>query len=80
MGSWCVQVPISAWEGALWARISAQYYNQLADYKRLAKAVMALIKEAQRNTAAAGTSWRSEDYQERLAAEVGTNGCAVTHK
>ncbi|CAK0779160.1 hypothetical protein CVIRNUC_004708 [Coccomyxa viridis] len=75
-----IEVPISAWEGALWARISAQYYNQLADYKRLAKAVMMLVKEAQRNTAAGGTSWRSEDYQERLAAEVGTNGFAMTHQ
>ena len=79
-GSGCAQVPISAWEGALWVRISAQYYNQLVDYKRLAKAVMVLVKEAQQNTAAGGTSWRSEDYQERLAAEVGTNGFAATHE
>ena len=80
LGSRCAQVPISAWEGALWARISAQYYNQLVDYKRLAKAVMLLVKEAQRNAAAVGTSWRSEDFQERLTAEVGTNGFAMEHE
>ena len=65
-------MPVSAWEGRLWVRISAQYYNQLPEYQKLARAVMALVKEGARN--AGETSWRSEDYQERLAAEVGTNG------
>ena len=63
---------MSAWEEKLWVRISAQYYNQLPEYQKLAAAVMALVKEGERN--AGETSWRSEDFQERLAAEVGTNG------
>ncbi len=63
---------MSAWEGKLWVRISAQYYNQLPEYQKLATAVIALVKEGERN--AGETSWRSEDFQERLAAEVSTNG------
>ena len=70
-----LQVPVSAWEGKLWVRISAQYYNQLHEYHKLAVAVMALVKEGGRNDGE--TSWQSEDFQERLAAEVGTDG--LTH-
>ncbi len=70
-------MPISAWEGKLWVRISAQYYNQLPEYQKLAGAVMALVKEGERN--AGETSWRSEDFQERLAAEVNTNGLTPSH-
>lgn len=69
-----MQVPIAAWEEKLWVRISVQYYNQLSEYQKLARAVTLLIKEAEGN--AGETSWRSDDYQERLAAEVGTNGTA----
>lgn len=68
-----MQVPVAAWEGKLWVRISAQYYNEPSEYQRLARAVMLLVKEAERH-GAGETSWRSDDYQERLAAEVGTNG------
>ena len=69
---------MSAWEGKLWVRISAQYYNQLPEYQKLAGAVMALVREGARN--AGETSWRSEDFQERLAAEVGTNGFAPSQR
>jgi selenocysteine lyase/cysteine desulfurase len=34
-----IEVPISSWDGALWVRISAQIYNTMADYQRLADAV-----------------------------------------
>jgi isopenicillin-N epimerase len=34
-----IEVPISSWDGALWVRISAQIYNTVADYQRLADAV-----------------------------------------
>jgi isopenicillin-N epimerase len=34
-----VEVPVIAFAGALWARISAQIFNELADYERLAEAV-----------------------------------------
>lgn len=37
-----IDVPINALAGGLWARISAQIYNEMADYDRLAKAVLAL--------------------------------------
>lgn len=36
------QVPIACWGGRLWVRISAQLYNELADYQRLADAVCEL--------------------------------------
>ena len=36
------QVPIACWGGRLWVRISAQLYNELADYQRLADAVREL--------------------------------------
>ena len=34
-----VEVPVIAFAGALWARISAQIFNEIADYERLADAV-----------------------------------------
>jgi isopenicillin-N epimerase len=37
-----VEVPVTALAGALWLRISAQIYNEPADYHRLAAAVQAL--------------------------------------
>jgi len=37
-----VEVPVTALGGALWLRISAQIYNEPADYRRLAAAVQAL--------------------------------------
>jgi isopenicillin-N epimerase len=37
-----VEVPIMAFAGRLWARISAQAYNDLDDYRRLADAVRAM--------------------------------------
>lgn len=36
-----IDVPINALAGGLWVRISAQIYNEMADYDRLAKAVLA---------------------------------------
>lgn len=42
-----MQVPVACWEGRLWARISAQYYNTLADYQALADAVEELIREGE---------------------------------
>jgi isopenicillin-N epimerase len=34
-----IEVPIIAHGGRLWVRISAQIYNELADYRRLAEAL-----------------------------------------
>lgn len=34
-----IEVQVHAWRGRLWARISAQVYNEVADYERLAEAV-----------------------------------------
>ncbi|CAL8469935.1 g9477 [Coccomyxa elongata] len=42
-----IEVPIACWEGQLWARISAQYYNCLGDYQALADAVRELVLEGQ---------------------------------
>ena len=36
-----IQVPVFAFKGALWLRISAQAYNELEEYGRLAYAVLA---------------------------------------
>jgi hypothetical protein len=33
-------MPVMAFAGRLWARISAQAYNDLADYRKLAEAVL----------------------------------------
>jgi isopenicillin-N epimerase len=38
-------VPIHAQAGALWLRISAQAYNERADYERLAEIVAAALQE-----------------------------------
>jgi hypothetical protein len=43
------QVPVAFWEGRFWARISAQYYNTLADYQGLANAVHQLVSEMEAN-------------------------------
>lgn len=37
-----IEVPVLALDGALWCRISAQIYNEPADYHRLADAVLAI--------------------------------------
>lgn len=37
-----VEVPVIPFAGALWARVSAQAYNEIDDYRRLAEAVLAL--------------------------------------
>jgi isopenicillin-N epimerase len=34
-----IDVPVNALAGGLWARISAQIYNDMDDYRRLAEAV-----------------------------------------
>ena len=34
-----IEVQVHAWRGRLWVRISAQIYNELADFERLAEAV-----------------------------------------
>jgi isopenicillin-N epimerase len=39
-----VEVPVTALGGALWARISAQIYNEPDDYRRLAAAVLAIAR------------------------------------
>ncbi|MGE5176177.1 MAG: aminotransferase class V-fold PLP-dependent enzyme [Hyphomicrobiales bacterium] len=36
-----IEVQLHAWGGRLWVRISAQVYNETADYERLAEAVLA---------------------------------------
>jgi isopenicillin-N epimerase len=35
-----VEVPVIAFADRLWVRISAQIYNEIADYRRLADALM----------------------------------------
>jgi hypothetical protein len=35
-----IQVPFFTIKGTLWLRISAQAYNQMPDYERLAEAVL----------------------------------------
>jgi isopenicillin-N epimerase len=37
-----VEVPIIPFGGSLWVRISAQIYNEMSDYRRLADALQAL--------------------------------------
>jgi isopenicillin-N epimerase len=44
-----VEVPISLWDGALWVRISAQIYNNMADYQRLADAIQAMGTDRRRS-------------------------------
>ncbi|MBW2256677.1 MAG: aminotransferase class V-fold PLP-dependent enzyme, partial [Deltaproteobacteria bacterium] len=34
-----IEVPVFPWGGTCWIRISAQVYNELDDYRRLARAV-----------------------------------------
>lgn len=34
-----IEVPVLPWQGRLWARLSAQVYNELSDFERLADAV-----------------------------------------
>ena len=38
-----IEVQLHAWRGRLWARISAQIYNEMADVERLAEAVSARL-------------------------------------
>lgn len=38
-----IEVQLHAWRGRLWVRISAQIYNEMSDYERLAAAVRARI-------------------------------------
>lgn len=40
-----IEVPVAYAAGRLWCRISAQIYNELADYRRLAEAVLQLAAE-----------------------------------
>lgn len=47
------QATISCWDGRLWVRVSAQYYNELDDYRRLADAVAELRSCAPSATRAA---------------------------
>ncbi len=44
IGEFRVEVPVVALQGALWCRISAQIYNEPADYQRLADAVLAIAR------------------------------------
>ena len=41
-----IEVPLSAWSGRLWMRVSAQIYNDRADIDRLADAVMRRVAAA----------------------------------
>ena len=34
-----IEVPVFALDGSLWVRVSAQVYNQIGDYARLAEAL-----------------------------------------
>ncbi len=34
-----IEIPISAWDGRLWARLSVQVYIELADFELLASAI-----------------------------------------
>lgn len=43
-----IEVPIMWFADRLWARISAQAYNELADYRRLADAVLGLAEDSKR--------------------------------
>ncbi|MBI3459332.1 aminotransferase class V-fold PLP-dependent enzyme, partial [Candidatus Acetothermia bacterium] len=38
-----IEAQIHAWRGRLWVRISAQIYNEMADFERLAAAVAARV-------------------------------------
>ncbi|MBV8168911.1 MAG: aminotransferase class V-fold PLP-dependent enzyme, partial [Alphaproteobacteria bacterium] len=44
IGDFKVEVPVTALQGALWCRISAQIYNEPADYQRLADAVLTIAR------------------------------------
>ncbi len=35
-----IEVPVTALAGSLWVRLSAQVYNEMADYDRLGEAVL----------------------------------------
>jgi isopenicillin-N epimerase len=37
-----IEVPVMPFDGALWVRVSAQVFNEAADYERLAAALPAL--------------------------------------
>lgn len=41
-----IEVPLAAWDGRLWVRVSAQIYNDRADIDRLADAVMRRVAVA----------------------------------
>ena len=47
------QATVCCWGGRLWVRVSAQYYNELDDYRRLADAVAELRSCAPLATCAA---------------------------
>jgi len=40
-----VEVPVSDFGGGLWVRISAQCYNELSDYERLADAILRIMRD-----------------------------------
>lgn len=50
------QIPVACWEGKLWVRISAQFYNELADYQALADA----IAQVQAEPPLANGAWEVE--------------------
>jgi isopenicillin-N epimerase len=37
----CIEVPVMAWRDRLWLRLSAQVYNEMADFERLAAVISA---------------------------------------
>ena len=41
-----IEVQLHAWHGRLWARVSAQVYNEPSDVERLADAVLSRIRGA----------------------------------
>jgi selenocysteine lyase/cysteine desulfurase len=41
-GTHSIEVPVACAAGRLWCRVSAQVYNELGDYERLADAVAQL--------------------------------------
>ena len=50
-----IEVPVLAMLGALWVRISAQVYNSLAEYRRLAEAVLEVAARGLLAAAAPGS-------------------------
>jgi isopenicillin-N epimerase len=49
MREWRTDAPLHAIDGAVWLRLSAQAYNERADYERLAEVAAAVVADENRN-------------------------------